>query len=268
MADLIYFHDDAAETLYAVIRALSGSFTYSDGTTEEAFNAAHWTTYAMALTKGGAATSGVAEYRATWPALLSGHLYRIVDVYVRGGVTPATTDRRIASFGVNYSTTDEVLFLGVEVSDVEFLAANATGAVNLKNAYKDGGTPPASSADVAAALTDVIGAKGGIPKLDTSTGLIVQGYGDGGVTLGTVTTLTNKTGFALASDGLDSVATTAPTGVASNFREMLVQVWRRFFKRATKTSTQIITYGDDDATPVTTQTISDDGTTQIQGPSA
>ncbi len=90
----------------------------------------------------------------------------------------------------------------------------------------------------------------------------------------TTTTLTNgitvsdKTGFKLASDGLDSVAITAPSGVASNFREMIVQVWRRFFKKSTLTSTQLKTYADDGTTLVTTQTVSDDGTTQTQGTSS
>jgi hypothetical protein len=78
-------------------------------------------------------------------------------------------------------------------------------------------------------------------------------------------TVSDKTGFKLASDGLDSISITAPTGVATNFREMLVQLWRRFFRKATKTSTQIKTYADNGTTVVTTQTISDDGTTQTQG---
>jgi len=84
-------------------------------------------------------------------------------------------------------------------------------------------------------------------------------------TTSTVTNNADKTGYKLASDGLDSVAITAPSGVASNFREMLVQVWRRFFKRSTLTSTELKTYADDGTTVVTTQTVSDDGTTQDQG---
>jgi hypothetical protein len=81
----------------------------------------------------------------------------------------------------------------------------------------------------------------------------------------TSVTVSDKTGFILATTGLDSVAITAPTGPATNFREMLVQVWRRFFKKATKTSTQLITYADNGTTVVTTQTVSDDGTTETQG---
>lgn len=69
----------------------------------------------------------------------------------------------------------------------------------------------------------------------------------------------------LTANGLDDVLTTAPTGVAANFREMVVQTWRRFFKKATKTSTQIKTYADNGTTVVTTQTVSDDSTTETQG---
>jgi hypothetical protein len=74
-----------------------------------------------------------------------------------------------------------------------------------------------------------------------------------------------KTGYKLASDGLDSISTTAPSGVASNFREMVVQTWRRWFKKTTLTSSQLKTYADDETTVVTTQTVSDDLTTQTQG---
>ena len=75
---------------------------------------------------------------------------------------------------------------------------------------------------------------------------------------------TDKVGVTLASDGLDSVATTAPTGVAANFREMIVQLWRRFFKKATKTSEEIKTYADNGNDVLTTQVISE-GDTDSQG---
>ena len=74
----------------------------------------------------------------------------------------------------------------------------------------------------------------------------------------------DKTGFKLAADGLDSISTTAPTGVATNFREMLVQVWRLFFKRVTETAAERKTYADNGTTVMTTQTLSDNGTTQEQ----
>lgn len=65
--------------------------------------------------------------------------------------------------------------------------------------------------------------------------------------------------------GMDDVSTAAPSGVASNFREMQVQTWRRFHKKTTLTATQLRTYGDDGTTVLTTQAASDDGTTQALG---
>ena len=82
---------------------------------------------------------------------------------------------------------------------------------------------------------------------------------------GTDSALTDKTGYSLASTGLDSIAVTAPSGVATTFPAMVVQLWRRFFRKATKTSTQLKTYADDGTTVVTTQTVSDSGGTETQG---
>lgn len=84
-------------------------------------------------------------------------------------------------------------------------------------------------------------------------------------TVASPTNITSATGVVLAASGLDSITTTAPSGVASNFREMIVQLWRRFFKKATKSSTQILTYADNGTTVVTTQTISSSGSDQTQG---
>jgi hypothetical protein len=77
----------------------------------------------------------------------------------------------------------------------------------------------------------------------------------------TVTTMSDKAGYSLAATGLDVIATTAPTGVAATFPGMLVQVWRRFFKKSTKdvASHTIKTYADNEATVITTQTFADDG---------
>jgi hypothetical protein len=77
----------------------------------------------------------------------------------------------------------------------------------------------------------------------------------------------NSDGHRLASDGLDSISTDAPAGVASTFREMMVQTWRRWFRKSDldADANVIRTYADDGSTVVTTQSVSDDGTTQVQG---
>jgi len=68
----------------------------------------------------------------------------------------------------------------------------------------------------------------------------------------------------LASDGLDAVSMAPPVGVATNFREMIVQLWRRFFKKTTLTATELQTFADDGITPLTTQDVADDGAVQTQ----
>jgi hypothetical protein len=70
---------------------------------------------------------------------------------------------------------------------------------------------------------------------------------------------------SLASTGLDAISITAPTGPATTFAQMIVQLWRRFFKLSTLTSTQLKTYADDGTTVLTTQAVSETNTTQTQG---
>jgi hypothetical protein len=79
----------------------------------------------------------------------------------------------------------------------------------------------------------------------------------------TATTVSDKTGYSLAATGLDSIPITAPAGVASTFREMIVATWRRFFKRTTKSSTQIKTYADNNTTVVTTQSYTTGATDDV-----
>jgi len=61
-------------------------------------------------------------------------------------------------------------------------------------------------------------------------------------------------GVNLLSTGLDNIAATEPTGVAITFREMIVQLWMRFFNTVDKDATKIQVYEDDDIAISTTQT--------------
>ncbi len=106
-------------------------------------------------------------------------------------------------------------------------------------------------------------ASGGLPTVDASNGVKVSvgtGAGQVNASSGGVP-VSDKTGFKLATDGLDTISTSAPAGVASNFREMSVQIWRRFFKKHAKDNSgkTIKCYADDGTTTVTTQTYTDDG---------
>jgi hypothetical protein len=60
---------------------------------------------------------------------------------------------------------------------------------------------------------------------------------------------------------LGDIDTTAPTGPASDVRQMLIQVWRKLFAKVVKdeASGTIKTYADDGTTVVTTQPYTDDG---------
>lgn len=74
-----------------------------------------------------------------------------------------------------------------------------------------------------------------------------------------------KTGYKLASDGLDVIDATIPSAVATTFPGFIKQLWSRFFYKSTLSSTELITYASDGTTVVTTQTVSDTGTLQTQG---
>ncbi len=70
----------------------------------------------------------------------------------------------------------------------------------------------------------------------------------------------------LTADGLDNIPITPPTGVATTFREMMIQVWWRMFKRVTLVSGFVTMFRADNSTVMTSQQVSDNGTTQTQGP--
>jgi hypothetical protein len=122
------------------------------------------------------------------------------------------------------------------------------------NAEMEARTLAAANYATAAALATV----------DTVVDSILDDTGTAGV----VVAAGSKTGYALAATGLDSIAVTAPTGVATTFPAMVVQLWRRFFKRATTDAgtATLKTYADDGTTAITTQSISDDGNgNEVQG---
>ncbi len=75
----------------------------------------------------------------------------------------------------------------------------------------------------------------------------------------------NNPPVILSSDGLDSISTTEPDGLASNFREMIVQTWRRWFGKTIMSKTQIQHYKSDESTVATTQAIEETSTQLTQG---
>jgi hypothetical protein len=73
-----------------------------------------------------------------------------------------------------------------------------------------------------------------------------------------------KTGFSLAADGLDSITATEPTGKPTTFRGWVMWLVQ-CFRAGTMTATTKLVKTEAGAT-VTTQTVSDDGTTETLGP--
>ena len=57
------------------------------------------------------------------------------------------------------------------------------------------------------------------------------------------------------------------TTLATTMRGVMIQSWRRLFKKVTLTATEMKTMKDDGTTVVTTQAVSDDQTTETQGAS-
>ncbi len=86
-------HDDAAETVYAVARTMSGMFL--DGLNGETFDPACWGDYAIALSQVSAASEGVAALQGDFPDAEAG-FYRL-DLFLRHGASPAVTDFRLAT---------------------------------------------------------------------------------------------------------------------------------------------------------------------------
>jgi len=78
-------------------------------------------------------------------------------------------------------------------------------------------------------------------------------------------TVSDKTGFKLASDGLDSISTTEPDGLPDNFRERLLWLYRRLFKKTVRTATKINHYDDAGTSILLEQDISDSAGTETMG---
>ena len=83
-------------------------------------------------------------------------------------------------------------------------------------------------------------------------------------TPGDAMTLTSGERSSIAAAVLGT-AMPAVSGVATTFGGAVAQLWRRFFKKATKSAIDIKTYADDGSTVITTQTISVSGDDETQG---
>jgi len=106
-------HDDAAETVYAIVRGMAGQW-YA-GATPENFESANWATYDIALTAVDTTsppTTGNVALQGTFPAIAAGVYW--IDTYVQAGANPAQTDYRLASRLVHWTGAAVTPAAGVE----------------------------------------------------------------------------------------------------------------------------------------------------------
>ncbi len=89
-------HDDAAETVYAVVRTMSGMFL--DGLNAETFDPADWGDYAVTLSEVSAVSEGVVALQGDCPQVEAGFYW--VDLFVQHGGSPARTDLHVKSVQV------------------------------------------------------------------------------------------------------------------------------------------------------------------------
>ncbi len=175
---------------------------------------------------------------------------------------PAITANWLTAAGIAAAALngkgDWSTYAGGDTSGVTTLLSRIGGAITitsggvLVHSIDTGGITAASFA--AAAITSTVA-----PNLDA----VVSSRA-------TPTNITAATGIILGAAGLDQISVADP-GIAANlttFPKIMVWLFRRFFKRSTLTATQLKTYADDNTTVNVTQTMSDDGTTQVQGPGA
>jgi hypothetical protein len=88
-------HDDAAETVYAVVRDAAGKWYH--GANPETFDSANWGDYKIALSQVDVTSppaSGNAAYQGTFPAVPAGFYW--VDTYVQAGGAAAQADLRVS----------------------------------------------------------------------------------------------------------------------------------------------------------------------------
>jgi hypothetical protein len=203
------------------------------------------------LSGGAVALAGTALSTAQWTNTRAGNLDNLdAAVTTRMATYTQPTGFLAATFpaGTVASTTN---ITAGTITTVTNLTTYTGNTPQTGDAYARLGAPAGASvsADVAAVKSD--------------TGGLVTTLGSAGAGL----TGVPRTGYKLASDGLDSVSTTAPAGVASNYREMQVQTWRRAMKKTVfdTNANTLKTFADDGTTVLTTQTLTNSGGVQTQG---
>jgi hypothetical protein len=212
---------------------------------------------------GGAAPTAAQVATAVWQDATAGDFTAASSI----GLLLKTTGVKVASYASGQDPATLVL-------DVAQSGHNTAGTIGADIGLSGGGSAPTAAQNATAVWQDLLassdfntaGSIGLLLKTDINAQLSTLSTYAGGavasVTAGvTVTTNNDKGGYSLASTGLNAIAITAPSGLATTFPAMVVQLWRRFFKAGAKTVSglTIKTFADDGTTVLTTQPYTDDG---------
>lgn len=202
--------------------------------------------------------------------VLSGNTPQTGDAYARLGApvgASISADITTAQSDLDILTgTDGVTLATAQANYAPAKAGDEMDLVDAPNAtavtaIQSGLATSANVTTIVGHLTDIKGA--GWTTTDTLEA--IRDRGDAAWITATSVTVSDKTGFKLASDGLDQISATIPTGVATTFAGRLMQVFGRFFGKTTLTADTLTTFDEAGTTPSTTQPVSDDSTTQTQG---
>jgi hypothetical protein len=187
----------------------------------------------------------------------SGTLATTADVPTVSAITTQiTTDHGIGSYERNTEPVDV-----------------STNVAAIKARTDNLPSDPADASDVAAAFSTVNSTLATIAGyIDTEIAAIkakTDNLPPSPAAVGSAMTLADGaiTSAKIADGAITSAKFTvsAITGVASGILEKIDQIWRRFFKQVTKSSTQIKTYADDGTTVLTTQSATESGSDQTLG---
>jgi len=247
LGDTLYFHAVTTDDTGAAVAPTSITTTlYRNGTAVGALTAVAMTSMATGLyTASAAITAG--------NGFADGDRIAVFATAVMSGVSKVAL---LCEYEITSYSIDGVNVAAMAANSMTASAAASDFVVEITNQVWE-----EAAANHAGSPTNTV-----FKVLEDAASRIESILADTG-TDGVVVASGSKTGYALSSTGLDSIATTAPTGVASNFREMIVQTWRRFFKKAVHdTAAETLkTYADDGTTLITTQTLGVSGDTETQG---
>lgn len=180
----------SGSTVYAVLRTATG--TVWNGTAFEAFNAANWTTYDIALTEQG--TSGY--FVGTMPAVAAG--FYSITYHRQAGAGPVITDQFLASEDLEWSGTAIVYQSGDSFARI---GADGAGLTALGDTRLANLNATVSSRLAAASYTapDNAGIASTQTRVQTALPNVAPGATGGLSIVGSAMTLTGATITSIAS---------------------------------------------------------------------